>query len=98
MNASAPVSERYRKPLLEAAILQVLVVILAGMILDGGKCLYVALLSVMAHWAVSVIILVRRPYSPTKGDLVIVGRVFLLMLLVIYLLGTLVMEVRGIDS
>lgn len=98
MNASAPVSERYRKPLLEAAILQVLAVILAGMILDGGKCLYVVLLSVLAHWAVAVIILVRRPSSPTKGDLAIVGRAFLLVLLVIYLLGILVMELRGINS
>lgn len=98
MRVSTPVSEHHRKPLLEAVILQLLAVGFAAMILDGGKVLHAVLLAVLAHWVVSVIILIRRPTSPTKTDLMMVGRAFLLMGVVVYLLGVLVMELRGIES
>jgi hypothetical protein len=59
----------YRPALRDAVILQVVVVLLASMVLDGGQCLGYALVALLPYWAGALAIMLRRSATPTRLDL-----------------------------
>jgi hypothetical protein len=51
---------------------QVVLAILAGLVLDQGQTARVMAAVIIGYWIGVVTILVRRPFSPSKGDLLFV--------------------------
>jgi hypothetical protein len=59
----------YARPLMQAVLLQFGLVFFSAMILDGGVCLQACCYSSAAFWLGTLLLLIRRPRSPTRGDL-----------------------------
>jgi hypothetical protein len=53
-------------------IQQAVVLLLAGMNLDGGDAFHFCLVALLAFWVGAVIICVRRPQTPTRSDLLFI--------------------------
>ncbi len=51
---------------------QVLLAVLAGLVLDLGQTVRIVASAIIGYWIGVVTILVRRPLSPLKGDLLFV--------------------------
>lgn len=51
---------------------QVVLVVLASLVLDMGQTVRMMAATIIGYWIGVVIILVRRPLSPSKGDLLFV--------------------------
>ena len=62
----------YHRALIQALALQVVLLILGAMVLDGGECLSAVVYSSIAYWAGLAFVVFRRPSTPTGGDLVFV--------------------------
>jgi hypothetical protein len=60
--------EVYRTPIVSTAVQQIVALVLAAMFLDGGRTLWGVITAVAGYWGGAVIILCRRPYSPSTGD------------------------------
>ena len=75
------ISRDYRRAIRDTLIVQVILVVFFGLLLDGGFMGGRAILSVIAFWIVTAIIIVRRPKTPTKIDLFFIrcGYVFVLV-------------------
>jgi hypothetical protein len=71
MNAQTNISP-YRHATRSALVQQALILVLAGMILDGGDVLQICLAALLAFWAGVAFIRWRRPQAPTKLDLVLI--------------------------
>jgi hypothetical protein len=65
-------AEAYRAPVKFAVLLQVGIGILCVLMLDGGVLARVCACAVLAFWAGAALILVRRPYEPTRFDLAMI--------------------------
>ena len=72
MIAHRPISVQYRKAVFEAVGLQVLLLLLCGMILDGGELgrMYVA--GLVPFWAGTALMVWRRPQNPTRTDILMI--------------------------
>jgi hypothetical protein len=66
------VNDPYFRPLLRALLLQFLLLAFCTRILDGGVIFDACAKSSAAFWAGVIVILVRRPKNPTRGDLIYV--------------------------
>ena len=75
----SPISSEYRPAIKTVLLQQAVVLILAALVLDGGVTFNSAVISVVGFWLGLGVILVRRPDSPTPGDLFYVGYAFLLI-------------------
>ena len=62
-------SEAYRAPVKFAVLLQVSIGVLCMLMLDGGVLARVCGCAVLAFGAGAALILVRRPFGPTRLDL-----------------------------
>jgi len=51
---------------------QVVLAVLAGLVLDMGQTVRIMAAAIIGYWIGVVIIVVRRPLSPSKGDLLFV--------------------------
>lgn len=69
MRALVTFGPAYRRPIGFAVAQQVLVVVLAAFLLDGGAMLRASLFAVASHWAIILPVMFRRPSSPTAFDL-----------------------------
>ena len=65
-------SKEYWKALPVALVFQVVFVLLAGMMLDGGQCAQWCAVSTAAWWGGLLMVVVRRPMAPTKTDLFLI--------------------------
>jgi ribose/xylose/arabinose/galactoside ABC-type transport system permease subunit len=63
---------QYREPLSLAIVIQLLAVGMASLILDGGLCVSLALVSAIGYWTVVLMIILRRPQTPRPTDILIV--------------------------
>lgn len=82
MNA---ISQAYGRPIRTSLICQIAVGLLASLALDGGVLARVVGVAILAFWLCLVVILVRRPRSPSKLDLRIVQWAFWPILVVAWL-------------
>jgi hypothetical protein len=64
----------------DSILLQIVLILLAGMILDGGAMLKVALLAAMGWWLGFLLILLRRPKTEKRTDQVFLRYGFLALL------------------
>ena len=69
MIALRPISVQYRKAAFEAIVLQILLLMLCGMILDGGDMGLMYAASLVPFWAGTAVMVWRRPQNPTWTDI-----------------------------
>ena len=63
------ISPTYRIPILRTFVAQALVSVIASLVLDGGTAFEVVGIAVAAYWGALVIIVLRHPLTPSRGDL-----------------------------
>jgi hypothetical protein len=74
-----PISSAYWPPTKTALFQQGIVFILALLMLDMGQTMCEAVTAIGAYWLAFGIIVVRRPVSPTRGDIFLIRYGFLLV-------------------
>jgi hypothetical protein len=89
------ISKDYKRPVVTNAVAQGIVLLLGCMVLDGGFFLAASIIAVAAYWAGFVIVVARRPASPTKGDLIWASAGFAIAFALTFALGPLVLYLRG---
>jgi hypothetical protein len=75
-------STEYSSALKVAICWQFLIAFVASTLLDGGETWRVSMIASAAFWVVAVVIILRRPASPTPSDLVYI-RIGLLLAFVL---------------
>ncbi|MFN0079230.1 MAG: hypothetical protein ACKVY0_22425 [Prosthecobacter sp.] len=78
---NAKVAQGYGRNFLASVAVQVPLLILGSLALDGGQLGQWIACSMAAYWLMALAIVIRRPRSPTHGDLIAVrfGFLFILM-------------------
>ena len=69
---------------------QGVVLLLAALVLDGGRTFHAALVAAIAYWIGLVVIAFRRPRSPTAVDIFLVKYGFLFVLPIVLTVGPMV--------
>ena len=82
-----PLAKEYKRPVYDALILQAIVCVLSGMVLDGGRFAHTVFLALLAFWCGATMIILRRPKAPTKWDLVLVQFGFLPLVMLTFALA-----------
>jgi hypothetical protein len=81
--------------MLSAFVQQAVILVLAGMILDGGLIAQMCFYAFAAFWGGVAVILFRRRQSPTKLDLVLVRGGYLLVCIISFFLTQAIWHWRG---
>ena len=82
-----PIATGYRRAILDALILQVILGVLALMVLDGGRIAHTTGIAVLAFWVGAAIVILRRPKLPTDLDLLLIRFSFLPLLILTFALA-----------
>ena len=97
MSYSLPIAPSYRKPIFEAVVLQALLSILSLLMLDGGTTARICGIALVAFWAAAVVLILRRPRTPTRTDLSFVRFGYLAMVVVAFFLVHFIWHGRGVQ-
>lgn len=76
-----------RRDFLFSVVVQLVVVLVASTILDGGHLLRMCLIAVAAHWLTVGIIAARRKNALTRADTFMIRLAFLIYIPIAYLLA-----------
>ena len=87
-----PLASEYRPAVTSAVIQQLIFVVLGALTLDGGYLGQACCVTAIAHWSVILLIVLRRPFLPTKVDLIVIRNAFLLLLLFVLCLAPFIQE------
>jgi hypothetical protein len=88
------ISSRYRKAVFEAVGLQVLIGFLSLLFLDGGDIARICGIVLLGFWGGAVVLLCRRPRTPTRTDIEFIRFGYLLILLGAYFLVPYIWSLR----
>lgn len=69
MTETRKFNPRYRSLFWWQAFVQFILLLFAGLSLDMGEMLRSFLSAAFAYWTIALIIVLRRPLFPTKGDI-----------------------------
>lgn len=85
LQLNAKVAQGYGRNFLASIAVQVPLLIIGSLALDGGQLSQWVVFSITAYWLMALFIVIRRPRSPTRGDLIAIrfGFLFILMSFVI---------------
>lgn len=97
MNYSLPISPSYRKPVFEAVALQALLGLLSALILDGGTTARICGIALVAFWGGAVVLIGRRPQSPTRTDIELLRFGYLPLVVIAFVLVHFIWTVRGVE-
>lgn len=90
-----PFASDYGPAIKSAVIQQVIFLVLGALMLDGGYVGRACCVTAIAHWVAILLIVFRRPLSPTKVDLIVIRYAFLLILLFVGWLAPFVQKWMG---
>lgn len=84
LQLNAKVAQGYGRNFLASVAVQVPLLILGSLALDGGQLGQWVTFSMAAYWLMALAIAIRRPRCPTRGDLIAIrfGFLFILMFFV----------------
>jgi hypothetical protein len=88
----------YREPTESAVVQQVIVLVLAAGILDGGDLFRICLIAAVAFWVGVVLIRRHRPQAPTKLDLMLIRGGYLVLCIMSFFLVQLFWKLRGLPG
>jgi hypothetical protein len=91
------ISPIYRWPVLQAAGLSILLVILSMMVMDLGETLSALPLGLTAFWGVTVLIIFQRPGGPSLSDIRFIRFGSLWVFVLAQVLARLVWYFRGVQ-
>ena len=94
MTIQATVISPYRRVTKSAVIQQVLILVLASTILDGGVVAEICLFAAVAFWGGVALIRFRRPV-PTKIDLNLIEGSYVVLCVVAFFLAQWIWHLRG---
>ena len=97
MGTSLRISQSYRRPVFEAVGVQVLLGVLGLLNLDGGTTARICGIALIAFWAGAVVLVLRRPLSPTRMDIALIRFGYLPLLVVAFFLIHLIWTMRGVE-
>jgi hypothetical protein len=70
---SRPSSGReYGRAIVVAMVQQVVVLVLAALVLDGGRTLKLMIIAAIGSWVFPLLVMLRRPRSLTRADILII--------------------------
>lgn len=95
MSQNIPHSDSYRAPLHSALYVQCVIVVLCGLLLDFGVSARIATITMVAFWVGVLLIMLRRPRTPTVADLWIVRFGFLPLFVILQILTRCVWHWQG---
>lgn len=64
------ISSAYDTVIRKSLMAQIVIGVLAALLLDGGVTAWIVGVAVLAFWLCAGLVILRRPYRPTKVDLV----------------------------
>ena len=96
MKLSVPISDNYRAPIYVALGLQVITVFLSPFAPDHGEFTQFACMAATAFWGSVVVLVARRPRTPTRTDLLWVRYGYLAAVAVAYVVAPIVWCLRGV--
>lgn len=81
MQLTTPVAKGYGRNLIVAVAVQVFLLLLGSLALDGGQLAQWVNYSIVIYWVMALLVIARRSSRPTKGDLIAIryGFVFILV-------------------
>jgi hypothetical protein len=97
MNYSLPISPHYRKAMFRALVLQVIIIFLSLMILDGGECAQICGAAILAFWGGVTVQICRHPQSPTYTDIRLIRFGYLPVILLAWILIHFIWHLRGVE-
>ena len=97
MSRSLPISETYRQPLYNAIGIQVFFGLVSLLILDGGTMARICGVSILAFWGATVVMIWRRPQTPTSTDLFFLKFGFFAVAVAAYFVVPAIWHARGVD-
>jgi len=97
MNRSIPISDNYRRPIIEALALQVVVGVISMMILDGGETAQVCGAALLAFWGGAAVLIWRHPQTPSKVDLSLLRVGYLPVVVIAGVIIHFVWHLRGFE-
>jgi hypothetical protein len=90
------IAATYWRPLRDGLILQSVLLVLSGLLLDGGLTAEINLIAWAAFWGGILVLLVRRPEMPTRFDLWVLRWGYLPLLVVVQIVARWVWHWRGL--
>ena len=85
------------KAIWDGVLLQLLLFVFTGLILDGGHLTRMCIVAVTGYWIVAAMLIVRRRKSPTKTDLFFLRWGILPMMCAVPLIAGVVYSIIGIS-
>jgi len=88
MKSNQSIAAGYMQGFMIALMYQAIFLLLGSIALDSGEQLRWVILSIIAYWILALIIVIRRPQSPTRFDLAAIRSGFIVIFfLVIFFTG-----------
>lgn len=83
MQLKAQIPKGYGYNLRFSVVVQLFLLVLGLFATDFGQLAQWVIFSIAIYWAMAVIVIVRRPSIPTRGDLIAIRYGFVLILIVV---------------
>lgn len=96
MKISAAISLKYKKPTIEAAVLCSILLVLSFMVMDYGEAFFASFYATVAFWTGVILIVLRRPQTPTPTDIRFIRFGSLLAVVIAQLLSPWIWHLRGL--
>ena len=85
------------KAIWDGVLLQLLLFIFTGLILDGGQLNRMCVVAMIGYWIVAAMLIVRRRKAPTKTDLLFLRWGILPMMFAVPLIAAVVYSIIGVS-
>jgi hypothetical protein len=95
MNSKPTTASPYRRVVKSALVQQVLILILAGMILDGGVTGEICLFAAVGFWGGVALVRFRRPV-PTRIDLILIEGSYIVLCVIAFFLTHWIWRLKGV--
>jgi len=90
------ISPSYKRPVIEAVVLSLVLIVLSGMVLDTGEVFFASMYGLAGSWVGTLMIILRRPQAPTRTDLQLIRYGPLLFIVVSQVLSPPIWDLRGV--
>jgi hypothetical protein len=97
MKLPFPMSPKYDSAIYEAVALQIVIGLLSLMILDGGELAQICGVTLVSFWGGAIVLIARRPQSPSKVDLELIRFGYLLVAIIAFFLVGWIWHLRGVS-
>ncbi len=88
--------KRYESAMGFSFVYQFFLLFMAGMILDGGQCAQFTFVAIVAFWTSVIVLILRRPWNPSKIDILYIKWGFFPILLSTPFIMGYIWHIRGV--